>query len=118
MNWQPIETAPTDGSEVWAFNGEQARMKFVSAEWYALWIWANEVIAAAEPHPIQPTHWMPLPAPPGGRMNADTKTKLQELLRGERDWDKLDMARECLDALERTYFKGYRDGLTDTRSMT
>jgi hypothetical protein len=62
--WRPIETAPKDGTEVWAFNGEQARMHWTEGEIsgvkWALWIWTDQLLAA----PDQPTHWMPLPPPP------------------------------------------------------
>jgi hypothetical protein len=66
--WQPIETAPKDGTEIWAFNGEQARMKWFDAddqdEGYSLWIWADELSCDVDPSPEQPTHWQPLPAAP------------------------------------------------------
>lgn len=62
--WQDIGTAPKDGTEVWAFNGEQARMKWIEGDGYALWIYDDEVIADVDPNPEQPTHWMPLPPPP------------------------------------------------------
>lgn len=64
MEWQPIETAPTTGEEIWAFNGEQARMKFIQGDGYALWAWADEVLTDIDPFPDQPTAWMPLPKPP------------------------------------------------------
>ncbi len=61
--WQPIETAPTkDETEIWAFNGEQARMVWLQDE--GLWLWADELLCDADPDPEQPTHWMPLPADP------------------------------------------------------
>ena len=61
--WQPIETAPKD-MEIWAFNGEQARMVWSEGPEWALWVWADWLLADADPSPDQPTHWMPLPAPP------------------------------------------------------
>jgi hypothetical protein len=68
QGWQPIETAPRDGSEIWAFNGEQARMKWFEAdgteEGYSLWIWADELSCDVDPSPEQPTHWQPLSQPP------------------------------------------------------
>lgn len=60
MNWQPIETAPKDGTEVWAFNGEQARMRWIEGDGYALWAWADELLSEVDPCPEQPTHWVPL----------------------------------------------------------
>jgi hypothetical protein len=62
-DWQPIETAPTD-REIWAFNGEQARMIWSQGNQWALWIWADELLSEVDPSPEQPTHWMPLPAAP------------------------------------------------------
>lgn len=64
VQWPPIETAPKDGSVIWAFNGEQARMKWVSGDNYALWIWDDCALSDIDPSPEQPTHWMPLPEPP------------------------------------------------------
>lgn len=61
--WQPIETAPTD-REIWAYNGEQARMLWSQGNCWALWVWADELLSEVDPSPEQPTHWMPLPAPP------------------------------------------------------
>ncbi|KDC22995.1 hypothetical protein AZ20_4230 [Bordetella bronchiseptica E014] len=63
--WMPIESAPKDGTEIWAYNGEQARMKWIEGECYALWIWADDLLSDADPNPEQPTHWQPLPAAPG-----------------------------------------------------
>jgi hypothetical protein len=61
--WLPIETAPKD-VEIWAFNGEQARMTWSAGEGWALWIWADSLLSEVDPEPTQPTHWMPLPAAP------------------------------------------------------
>lgn len=66
--WRPIETAPKDGSEVWAFNGEQGVMHWTAGEIdggkWALWVWADQLMADVDAEPDQPTHWMPLPAAP------------------------------------------------------
>lgn len=62
--WKPIASAPKDGTEVWAYNGEQARMRWTEGECYALWIWADDLVSDADPCPDQPTHWMPLPPAP------------------------------------------------------
>ncbi|GAB2704208.1 DUF551 domain-containing protein [Comamonas sediminis] len=62
--WQSIETAPKDGTEVWAFNGEQARMRWIEGPGYALWVWVDALLEDADPSPDQPTHWQPLPAAP------------------------------------------------------
>lgn len=62
--WLPIETAPKDGTEIWAFNGEQGRMRWIECPGYGLWIWDDVLLSDADPEPEQPTHWMPLPPAP------------------------------------------------------
>lgn len=63
-SWRPIADAPRDGTEVWAFNGEQARMKWIEGEGYALWVWADPLLSDADPSPPQPSHFVPLLADP------------------------------------------------------
>jgi hypothetical protein len=61
-NWQPIETAPTDGTHVLAYwdNGNIDLVKACDSE---TWVRAfnddydNFFV-------YRPTHWMPLPEPP------------------------------------------------------
>lgn len=60
----PIHTAPMDGTEVFAFNGEWNRMLYFDLCPEPLWIYAEEVLADIVPGPDQPTHWTPLIAPP------------------------------------------------------
>lgn len=67
--WMPMESAPKDGTVIWAFNDEQARMRWVEGEGYALWIWDDETLNDIDPNVAQPTHWMPLPAPPVSPIN-------------------------------------------------
>jgi hypothetical protein len=74
--WQPIETAPKDGTKVLAYivaNG----VPYISVIWWrgeqfkdSMWKWRNALTDSATggfadtlPNP-GPTHWMPLPAPP------------------------------------------------------
>lgn len=71
--WQPIETAPRDGTEILGFRPDQGVFIFRWAEtsdfdstdpgeewsedwWHDLWGWMEG--------DLQPTHWMPLPPPP------------------------------------------------------
>ena len=74
--WQPIETAPKDGTKVLLFvdTGYEARIH--PGKW-------NDDRYAKRPRPYwdylyfqtmdsrdhQPTHWMPLPAPPKGEQS-------------------------------------------------
>ena len=57
-----IDSAPKDGTGFWAYNGEQARMRWIEGECYALWIWADELLSDADPDPISPPTGSPLPA--------------------------------------------------------
>lgn len=54
--WQPISTAPKDGTFILAFDGE-VRVMIWSLFFRRGWISGN----ADE---REPTHWMPLPEPP------------------------------------------------------
>lgn len=62
--WRPIAEAPKDGTDIWAFNGEQCRMHWVEGDGYALWIYSEEVMSDICPDPEQPTSFMPLPPAP------------------------------------------------------
>lgn len=57
LGWQPIETAPKDGTEILTWDGQDAKI----LRW-ALGRWDDwgEMPGALLP----PTHWMPLPEPP------------------------------------------------------
>ena len=81
-NWQPIETAPKDGTEILGWTGSM----FLIVEW-------NEQKWHKKPAPYwdsgrpsitwmreygQPTHWMPLPDPPAARINAPAGRKETE----------------------------------------
>lgn len=70
--WQPIETAPKDGSQVLVWDQTEgvctARFQSHVEEWRASWgseewiqdgsVYDDALVAR------KPTHWMPLPAPP------------------------------------------------------
>ena len=72
MNWQPIETAPTDGSAVLVSNGGGvwvAKHKAVfqsgykpDSPWFCLML--NKDYIPSKLRAGKPTHWMPLPQPP------------------------------------------------------
>ncbi len=61
MNWQPIETAPKDGTQVLLWIGGHsepwAQTGFFEGGY---WLDSYEGIDLSSP-----THWMPLPPPPG-----------------------------------------------------
>ena len=63
MEWQPIETAPKDGSKVLLTDGDRTEI----AHWWGkaqegFWeVWTCEPFYEDFK---QPTHWMPLPQPP------------------------------------------------------
>ena len=63
--WQPIETAPRDGTVIWCYEkyglGWPHAIKFASYDEWQGWIYADEMMCDYVP---EPTHWMPLPAPP------------------------------------------------------
>jgi len=61
--WQPIETAPTDGTTIFASNsrmGQRGMVHYNGAEW--------EMVNGLTNYPagvgFYPTHWVPLPPAP------------------------------------------------------
>ncbi len=61
MEWQPIETAPRDATHVLGYaDGEMTTVYWTT--------WGGWSLVApggyAEEDDWEPTHWMPLPAPP------------------------------------------------------
>lgn len=78
MSWQPIETAPKDGSHILIIDATAKTPEADKVHWGRVMgkdYWrcgdssdweedpraAREILGAYE----TPTHWMPLPAPPG-----------------------------------------------------
>jgi hypothetical protein len=65
MDWQPIETAPTDGTWMLLYWPMTRTSVVVSGQYYRandgdeFWYSLPRVDSDKEP-----THWMPLPAPP------------------------------------------------------
>jgi hypothetical protein len=59
--WQPIETAPKDGTTVDLWSGHHQR-RWADCCWNdgKWWVYNN----GYEPYEFDPTHWMPLPEPP------------------------------------------------------
>lgn len=58
--WQPIETAPKDGTHVLAYDGSNMTTVKWDRDYWAL----IEQGYYAEDNEWWPTHWMPLPKPP------------------------------------------------------
>ena len=60
--WQPIETAPTDGSAVllYPYMDDWANMYVV----YGYATLDGEWFSTVDGLTFEPTHWMPLPEPP------------------------------------------------------
>ena len=65
--WQPIDTAPKDGTWILVYHKFES-YGFDKTEWdYDKWIvrWAYDCWHTGEEYAIQePTHWMPLPKSP------------------------------------------------------
>lgn len=73
--WQPIETAPKDGSRIIGWVGEIVTLDYVppcrigsKGHIHIPEQWVQES-DSGRCTPFMPTHWMPLPSPPTG---ADT----------------------------------------------
>ena len=74
--WQPINTAPKDGTKILAFcqprhieTGAPMSFNYIGVVWWrgdrrpfidSLWKWRHSQNDSA----AEPTHWMPLPPPP------------------------------------------------------
>ena len=64
-DWQPIDTAPKDGSRILAWEPGHAPYiaDFDDYGWLTTEDWAGDGTGYYIPV-CEPTHWMPLPAPP------------------------------------------------------
>lgn len=59
LDWQPIETAPKDGTMILAGRNQAIDLVRWGEEWNGMnWLDAGGHVIG------RPTHWMPLPAPP------------------------------------------------------
>ncbi len=63
--WQNISTAPKDGTQILIWNGQDT----VVAWWDDVYIWVSpgawiSYLNRSDTDEYEPTHWMPLPAPP------------------------------------------------------
>ena len=68
--WQPIDTAPKDGTEILVYGiatGELGGVHEKPETWKVSWFFKNWSLCGGEGYVVwvdSPTHWMPLPAPP------------------------------------------------------
>lgn len=60
--WQPIETAPKDGTEIVGHDAKTGT-SHVTCVWRGGWYDPDDHYYSEAPEFI-PTHWMPLPPPP------------------------------------------------------
>ena len=60
MSWQPIDTAPKDGTRFLFSNDHIIGIGFYINNWFATDSWGGSTNTC-------PTHWMPLPLTPSGR---------------------------------------------------
>lgn len=69
-DWQPIETAPQDGTPILATSGQiMPEIWRWESDMYATrpnpsWLPMDRIMGKAWARAHQPTHWMPLPEPP------------------------------------------------------
>lgn len=66
--WQPIETAPKDGRQMFVVQGFNVTNQNVGVRNYTTdpyCVWPGKTGGWLRwPHEFPPTHWMPLPPPP------------------------------------------------------
>lgn len=72
--WQPIETAPTNGARIWAWTTEWLEPMSVRYSWRG---WTPGYDLGPLKH--QPTHWLPTPDPP----YSEDFLKIRRWARGE-----------------------------------
>ena len=77
MEWQPIETAPKDGTKIilgrFVKNCQEGRSPHVEIDfWHRLPVVGYEGFGKFNDKYWPPTHWMPLPAPPSNAGNERT----------------------------------------------
>lgn len=63
MQWQPMETAPKDGTIVLGYDRKAKKWNVKFMTYHTTMTggyWRNEVVTGV----FNPTHWMPLPKPP------------------------------------------------------
>jgi hypothetical protein len=61
--WQPIETAPKDGTKVLAYTNDGYKYPLICQCVWGDGAWWPDVWESPD-EPLSPTHWMPLLTPP------------------------------------------------------
>ena len=63
MNWEPIETAPKDGSEILTndIHGKCTLSSWISCGEWSGWAYCDDLLNDAHPLGPVPTHWLPIP---------------------------------------------------------
>ncbi len=64
QRWEPIETAPKDGTLVFYYLGEDAMRYTDDLVIVARWKREESCIVDSENFPHRPTHWLPIPPLP------------------------------------------------------
>jgi hypothetical protein len=64
MMWQPIETAPKDGTRITLGTTEYGGVVWNDCRWEKMTRKPDRWASFIGPVPWTPTHWMPLPPPP------------------------------------------------------
>lgn len=62
--WLPIESAPKDGTKIWAFNPtfeEQCVLQWSAGTEWSGWLYTDAVLNDCLAVELTPTHWQPLP---------------------------------------------------------
>jgi hypothetical protein len=62
--WQPIETAPRDGTQFLAFDGFFMEVVRFDVNNRLITAWSGDLFSADVDVHCDATHWMPLPSPP------------------------------------------------------
>ena len=68
MEWQPIETAPRDGTRVILAALDEFYVRVAEGYFDDEWFWSTDSYRELGREGISPTHWMPLPEPPNTKM--------------------------------------------------
>lgn len=64
MDWQPIKTAPKDGTTIYGQNWQTAERGLVHLNIDGKWQIVNGLTNLPRKEFFEPTHWMPMPPSP------------------------------------------------------